>query len=193
MLRVVHLKSVVTLVGRWNCLWMASSHWHPSSKCSWSASTTNMAYPLDAIFVEVRHLKLVCVSQIDLHYSEFGERIPPPVIHPSEQLRRPFLRTGPPRPLKRSFAMLGMFSQTLPTSPELSHFIWKILKQGPLQRTRTVCLHIALGRRLWRSYWSNWMPVSNLVLQTLSSWRSFVGVNVGWSLHKELSMTTPAL
>jgi hypothetical protein len=56
---------------------------------------------------------MICVLFILL--TELGERIPPRVTHPSEseQIRRLRLRTCPPRPLKRSYAMLGMCSQTL--------------------------------------------------------------------------------
>jgi hypothetical protein len=42
---------------------------------------------------------------------EFGEQIPPQVTLPAEELQASSSVAGPSRPLKRTYAMLGMFRE----------------------------------------------------------------------------------
>jgi len=44
---------------------------------------------------------------------EYGERVPPQVIHPSENVLVPRASGLQPRPLKRTYALLGKFESTI--------------------------------------------------------------------------------
>jgi len=170
-------------------------YWHSLNeyKCSWSASTTQGAYLLDTILVEVVHI-LNCSGLINWFtpLTEFGENIPPRVTHLSEQLQPRFLRTGPSRPLKRTFAMLGMlFTNFYHLVRDSSHLNWKTSLQGPLQRTGQP--HVTMTSKLCLSYWHSSMPTCDLVLQTPSFQSSSLSVDVGWSPREGFSLTTNVL